>query len=249
MANVTIKNLTLATDKTSIAIPITKDTTSSILEYAQAIKTVNPDLVEWRIDFFEAVLNDTKLIKTSHDLRAILAPIPVLITFRTYGEGGNLPLDDTSYFKLLATIIDNNLADSIDIELTHDFATIKTLVTNTHAANIPVIMSNHDFVKTPSLTDGLSLLTAMDRLDADVLKIASMPNSTMDVLTVLQLSTMANQIFDKPIITISMGELGKLTRFSGPVFHSCLTFAALEDAPAPGQLDLDTLKTFLAELS
>lgn len=249
MANVTINNLNLTTDTTSIAIPITKKTTNSILDYARNVKEAQPDLVEWRIDFFENVLDEAKLTQTAKDLRAVLASIPVLITFRTYDEGGNMPLTDLEYFKLLTFIIDNHLADTIDIELAHEHSAIKALVAAAHAASIPVIMSNHDFDKTPSLTTALSLLTAMDRLDADVLKIASMPNDTLDVLSVLQLSTMATQMFNKPIITISMGELGKLTRFSGPVFHSCLTFAALEDASAPGQLSLDTLKTFLAELS
>ena len=49
-----------------------------------------------------------------------------------------------------------------------------------------------------------------------------------------------------PMITISMGQLGLLSRLTGQIFGSCITFASMGEASAPGQIDAEELKEALA---
>ena len=84
-------------------------------------------------------------------------------------------------------------------------------------------MSNHHFHETPDEADIVARLTSMAEFGADVPKIAVMPTSVDDVLTLLTATHEANEKLDQPIITMSMGDLGKVSRLSGQVFaHACL---------------------------
>ena len=51
-----------------------------------------------------------------------------------------------------------------------------------------------------------------------------------------------------PVITMSMGELGKVSRACGGMFGSCLTFGAGQNASAPGQLNAEDLRAILEDL-
>ncbi|CRH93926.1 3-dehydroquinate dehydratase [Chlamydia trachomatis] len=48
--------------------------------------------------------------------------------------------------------------------------------------------------------------------------------------------------------TMSMGNLGKLSRLAGVLTGSCWSFASLDEASAPGQISLTNMKKFLEEL-
>lgn len=54
-----------------------------------------------------------------------------------------------------------------------------------------------------------------------------------------------------PLITMSMGELGMVTRLSGHLTGSVMTFGALttEKASAPGQIPIKELKQILTTLN
>ncbi len=85
----------------------------------------------------------------------------------------------------------------------------------------------------------------MQDLGADIPKIAVMPQSTKDVLTLLAATEeMASDFADRPIITMSMGPKGVISRLAGEAFGSSMTFGAAKKASAPGQmgvLDLDVV--------
>lgn len=60
---VTVKQTTFKTGTTKIAVPITDVTSDQVMASARAIKATKPDVVEWRLDFFDAVPNDRLAIK------------------------------------------------------------------------------------------------------------------------------------------------------------------------------------------
>ena len=90
-------------------------------------------------------------------------------------------------------------------------------------------MSNHDFFKTPSKEEIISRLCAMQEKGADIPKIAVMPQSKKDVLTLLSATNeMVEEHANRPIITMSMAATGVISRLAGEVFGSCLTFGAAQ---------------------
>ena len=86
----------------------------------------------------------------------------------------------------------------------------------------------------------------MQDLGADIPKIAVMPKCKLDVLELLEATTiMAEQYADRPIITMSMAGQGMISRLCGEVFGSCLTFGAVDKASAPGQINVGELAKVL----
>ena len=118
-----------------------------------------------------------------------------------------------------------------------------------HENGVKVIMSNHDFFKTPSKEEIISRLCAMQEKGADIPKIAVMPQSKKDVLTLLSATNeMVEEHADRPIITMSMAATGVISRVCGEVFGSALTFGAVGKASAPGQMGAGELKEMLTTL-
>ena len=150
---------------------------------------------------------------------------------------------------LREAIIDSGNADLIDVELFTGEAQVKELIAHAHDKGVRVIMSNHDFDKTPSYNEILTRLKAMQTLGADIPKIAVMPTCKADVITLLQATNDMHENFaDRPIITMSMAGTGVLSRLCGEVFGSALTFGAAKKASAPGQMGVEDLKTVLSLL-
>ncbi|MBF1357436.1 MAG: type I 3-dehydroquinate dehydratase, partial [Megasphaera micronuciformis] len=94
-----------------------------------------------------------------------------------------------------------------------------------------------------------SRLIGMKKLGAHVAKLACMPQSAKDVLTLLAATEQVkSQYPDEPIITMSMGKLGAVSRISGEVFGSSLTFGSAKKASAPGQIEVTVLQKILETL-
>ena len=109
-------------------------------------------------------------------------------------------------------------------------------------------MCNHDFDATPSQEEIVRRLSLMEEKNADICKIAVMPNSNQDVLTLLQATAEMKSKATRPLITMSMGALGMVSRVSGEVFGSSATFGAAKKASAPGQVPVSVLRDMLENL-
>lgn len=243
-----IRNIVLGEGQTKIAVPIVGKTLEEVLISAENILKSDFDLVELRIDHFEDVENLEKLSNLLEELRKVLGDRAILSTFRTSAEGGVKELADEKYFEINKFIITNKLADAIDLEV---FKNEEDVVTTTKLAKengVAVIMSNHDFDKTPEQDEIVRRLKLMETLGADVCKIAVMPNTSDDVITLLSATNTANKEVNRPVITMSMGKLGLVSRLAGGVFGSTLSFGAVGKVSAPGQIESEKLRTFIDTL-
>lgn len=243
MTTVKVRNIVLGEGLPKIAVPNVGVTEEEILASAKEIAAAKPDIMEWRIDYYEAGIKDNeKLIATAKSLRDVVGELPILVTFRTKNEGGVLELGEDEYLNLVATVVSNRLGDAVDIELFHDEERVKDLVKQAHNYNVVVVMSNHDFEKVPAKDVIEFRLKKMADLGADVPKLACMPHSADDVLTLLSATNDAHKALANPIITMAMADLGKVSRIAGQVFGSCLSFGAVGKTSAPGQLSIEDLR-------
>ena len=85
----------------------------------------------------------------------------------------------------------------------------------------------------------------LSRTGADVLKVAVMPKKAKDVLRLMSVTEEKNRQFPSPLVTMAMGDLGRLSRVSGRITGSVLTFGIVGDASAPGQLPVEELREML----
>jgi 3-dehydroquinate dehydratase I len=242
----TVKGLTIGEGTPKICVPLLGETLSQLNEEAAFLKTIDFDIVEWRVDFFEHVEDIEKVKEALVAIRSILLNAPLIFTFRSHKEGGNKEITTSFYFELNKTIAETGLIDIIDVELYNAEKEVKALIEDAHAKNVFVIISNHDFHKTPAKEEIISRLRKAQELGGDLPKIAVMPTSTADVLTLLDATnTMNEQYADRPFITMSMAGKGVISRLAGELFGSALTFGAAKKASAPGQVAVKELRSVL----
>lgn len=251
LPKIKIKDLVLGVGKPKIAVPLVGTSLQSVIYAARQIgQQPAIDLVEWRIDFLSGLNNIAKLVDTAHQLQSLIAPRPLLITLRTQVEGGHFNEGDQAYANIYQELLENRCMDLIDLEITaHSSVVIQQLVKLAHRQNAKVIMSSHDFKQTPPPARLTSCLHQMERAGGDIAKIAVMPKNTTDILRLLEVTNDYHLKGKLPLISMSMGQLGKITRISGELFGSCITFASLSQASAPGQIRLESMKMMIDELS
>lgn len=252
MKEVTIKNLTIGNGSPKICVPLCGKNKEELLGQIKEYENDVVDLIEWRVDFFEDATDAEKVIDLAAALQKSVPKKPILFTFRTKQEGGEQAISKEDYLALNLAVAKSGYVDMIDLELfiTEGKEELSDVIREIHKYPVKIIASNHDFEKTPSKESIVSRLQQMQDMGADIAKIAVMPNSSDDVLTLLSATnTMKEEYANIPIVTMSMGKLGVISRICGECFGSAITFGSLTKASAPGQIPVQELKNMLNLLS
>ena len=136
---------------------------------------------------------------------------PLLCTLRTQGEGGQARLSPEEYERRLVDLLQTGGFGFVDIELSCGEERAARLAELAKSRGISVVLSKHDFHQTPPKEEIAATLRRMKALGADLPKYAVMPRTPGDVLALLAATWEASSEIG-PVITMSMGELGKITR-------------------------------------
>ena len=249
MNTVKMRNVEFGVGVPKICVPIVGKTKEDVLDQAKVILDTPADIIEWRMDWFEAVEDTNAVAEMAKELREVFKETPILATFRSKKEGGEKEVPVEYYVKLNQEVAKSKYVDAVDVELFTGDKEVEEIVKVAHENDVKVVMSNHDFFKTPSQEEIVNRLCLMQEKGADIPKIAVMPTCKKDVLTLLNATReMSEEKADRPIITMSMAATGVISRLAGEVFGSCLTFGAAKQASAPGQMGVNDLKTVLETL-
>lgn len=245
--SVSVKGITIGEGAPKICVPMVGTTIPELIEEAEFLKTTDLDVVEWRVDFFDDVEDLERVKEALNEIRSILHDTPLVFTFRSAKEGGEKEISTEYYFELNKIIVESGQIDIVDVELFNDEEEIKLLISAAHDNKVYVIISNHDFDKTPAKEEIVARLRKAQELGADLPKIAVMPKSAADVLTLLDATNNMNEQYaDRPIITMSMAGKGVISRLAGEIFGSALTFGAAKKVSAPGQVPVTELRNILS---
>lgn len=244
MKECTIKNMKIGEGKPKICLPIVGQNDQDIFETLSSFQKLTYDLIELRIDFYQDILDMNKVQNLLKKLRH-QSDKPILFTYRSKREGGNIQLTDEQYKELITNACMSKSVDLIDIELMSGNILVYELVNIVHQNDIKVMMSFHDFHQTPSISDMMDYLEKMEVLGADILKLAVMPQSYKDVIRLLDVTMEMSHKLEKPLVTMSMGKLGKISRMSGELTGSCITFACVDQSSAPGQMHVNDMNIVL----
>lgn len=245
-STVTVKNVVIGAGIPKICVSMIGADLDELKQEASVLKSLAPDLVEWRTDFFDQVEDIEAVMNALSVIRTILSELPIIFTFRSAKEGGEKEISTEYYTALNKAAAESGLVDLIDVELFSEEDMVKELIGAAHEHKVFVILSNHDFHATPPREEIITRLRRAQELGGDLPKIAVMPNSTGDVLTLLEATYVMNEQYaDRPIITMSMAGKGVISRISGELFGSALTFGAARKASAPGQVAAAELRGVL----
>lgn len=240
-----IRDLEIGSGIPKICAPITGKDDEMILEQARAIAGAGADLAEWRADFYENFREPEKIRQLLTAIKKELGQIPLLFTFRTKEEGGNCRIDKNSYVKLNMLAAGNQGADLIDVEIQFPKLDASALIAEIKETGTRVIASNHHFDRTPSERELEEIFDRMEEAQADIYKIAVMPHSYTDVTDLMAVTWKQAQKRPRPLVTMSMGAMGVLTRIAGETFGSGITFGTVGAASAPGQIPVEDLRESL----
>ncbi len=205
------------------------------------------DIAELRVDLFEGECSANSVASELAIFKR--AQMPTILTIRSQFEGGQWRYSDLERVHLMAECLP--FASAIDVEM-HALETgecapqFVQLIAQAHKLGVQFIASHHNFAQTPSLEKLSQTIAKAKNIGADVVKIACKINQPNDLIVLTQL------LINHPntqLIVIGMGDLGLLTRLSFPAYGSRLTFAYVNESPsAPGQISLDKMTRYLAEI-
>lgn len=207
-----------------------------------AVLAKGPDLIEWRVDFFAAIADTDRVLALGHEIRAAAGTTPIIFTRRSTREGGApIALDDDGVFALYDAVARSGAIDLLDVELGAEPRHWQQALALARATGVRMIGSYHDFQTTPPKAELVAKFAAMAAGGADVAKVAAMPQHLRDVLTLLDATLEARETLDLPLISMSMGGYGVLSRLFGFMYGSTVSFAVGDQPSAPGQVPIADL--------
>lgn len=244
-----VKNKTFGGGKPVICISVMDKHTEDIITEIKRLIADGVEMIEWRVDAFEGVESPNAVREVLKLVAPIIRDTVFVFTFRSKEQGGECSLNKEKVYDLHMVAAESKVVDFIDLEYFYtDDADVE--IYDLQKMGTKVITSHHDFHETPSSDVLYMLLEQMKHSNADIVKLAMMPNSTEDVLRLLEETNHFHKRYpEQPLITMSMGKLGMLTRVSGEIFGSCVTFGAGKNASAPGQIPLEDLRCVLEVLN
>ncbi len=240
---VQVKGRTIGGPAPLVCLPLVANDKDALLQQADELRPLDPDLLEWRVDGFEAVADVAQGLDALKALAGVIDPVPLIYTCRIDIEGGMSELDRNERLAVIGAAIETGFVDIVDVELCNDAEFIETIIGKASDRGTKVILSYHNFDGTPAEDAILERLQRAQEMGADIAKVAVMPQSYADVLVLLSATLKARGAFlDIPIVTMSMGVEGVVTRLAGGLFGADITFAIGRKASAPGQIPIGELR-------
>ena len=245
---VRVGNVVLGDGIPKICVPITGRGKEQILEQAAAIAQAAPDLAEWRVDYLEEAGGKKDIIDILISIKEVLEDIPLLFTYRTEGEGGLGRVGWSHYAELLEWAACRPEIDLIDVEATGLDVDTEGLIRVIHGRGTPVIASVHYCGEMPGKKERKEALRFLKQSGGDILKMAFTPQNEEDVLELMTWTRKQSKKLEQPLITMAMGELGRVSRVSGRLTGSAVTFGSVGEGSAPGQIPASELRKILDQV-
>lgn len=233
----------------AICAPLVGRTREHLLAEVASVAAKKPDLLEWRVDFYEGIADTADVVRVAGCIKAAAGGIPLLFTRRSSREGGQpIPLIEPQVIALCGAVCASGHVDFVDYEMSNAPDEVCEMRERSRAAGVQLVLSFHDFHATPPLAELQQKFALAEQLGGDIAKVAVMPRDMDDVLTLLSATLQASRTLPIPVISMAMGGAGAVTRLAGGLFGSALSFAVGQQASAPGQWPIEELETALALL-
>lgn len=230
--------------RSSFFVSLTVPSVSSALEIIPQV-VVGSDAVELRVDLLEDLSPDS-VSKQIAQLRSA-AKVPIIFTLRSKSQGGRFQYEsDKDVLPLYQAAVRAGV-EYIDLEMTLSDETLDAVMELRGGAT-RVIASHHDPEGKLCWKDGSWQKWYNRALQyGDIVKLVGVAKKMEDNFALAGFKDRMLAAYDRPIIGLNMGSIGKLSRvlngFLTPVSHPALPFKA-----APGQLSAAEIRAALALL-
>ena len=240
-----IKGKIIGKGKPLVCVPVMESSKEEILRETRRLEEAHTEMIEWRVDAFENVESPNAIREILNEMKHIIKESILVYTFRSKNQGGCKALSTADIYDIHQVAAESDVVDFIDVEY-FEAKNPQKEIAMLQEMGVYVIASHHDFEQTPDPEVIRMLLEQIRESGADVVKLAVMPQNMWDVLHLLEETTRFHENHpDHPLITMSMGAKGGISRVAGEFFGSCVTFGAGGQASAPGQLPVKQLEEIL----
>lgn len=205
------------------------------LRAAMRLDSGDLDFFEIRVDSF--VGREEELLRKLPQLK-----LPLIVTVRHAAEGGAQPLSAAKRRKHYKKFIPH--AALVDIEL-RSAKSLADVIVEAQKSGVGIILSYHDFQKTPSVNQLCDLASTGRKAGADIFKVAATVASGADVAALAAFQNRQKM----PLSLMGMGKYGKVLRLLFAQAGSVLNYGYLGSAQVPGQWPAVLLKKRIAELN
>lgn len=193
-----------------------------------------------KVDMAEIWLDHIKDLDIDDLLK--VKTLPVICVCKKENDKGKFKGSYKEASEVLIQAIKSG-TDYIDIPLLMPKELNKKIVQVAKKHKVKIIISHHNFTKTPSISMLIKKAIDMQKRGASIVKIAVMAKSLSDTVAIISL---AKQLESKGIkhILIAMGRVGALSRVLTPTLGGDIMFAPIEKkkGSAPGQISVKELK-------
>jgi 3-dehydroquinate dehydratase-1 len=207
------------------------------LAAARTLRAGDVDFIELRVDAFAQ--DPEPLLHAAAEL-----PAPLIVTVRHPMEGGTAAaLTVEKRRELFEKFL--HCAAVVDVEL-RSAMELSQVLENARASGTKILLSHHDFQKTPAREQLAALAQQAREAGADIFKVAAVASEASDLATLLDFL-----ICEKNGLALSvmaMGAFGKISRLLFAQTGSVLNYGFLDQANASGQWPARLLKERIAEL-
>lgn len=240
-----IKGKIIGKGKPLVCVPVMESSKEEILRETRRLEEAHTEMIEWRVDAFENVESPNAIREILNEMKHIIKESILVYTFRSKNQGGCKALSAADIYDIHQVAAESEVVDFIDVEY-FEAKNPQKEIAMLREMGAYVIASHHDFEQTPDTEVIRMLLEQIRESGADVVKLAVMPQNMWDVLHLLEETNRFHENHpDYPLITMSMGAKGGISRVAGEFFGSCVTFGAGGQASAPGQLPVKQLEEIL----
>ncbi len=235
-----------------ICVSIPLENLSTISEKIIKAKEQGAEVIEIRLDYYPKIL-ETNV----SDLKPILecCNIPIIFTLRSASEGGKNSLHESPRIEYIKRLIELK-PQYVDLEARLPAEILKNYYHLAIQNSVKIIYSFHDFEKTPNIVNAQTLIYSImkkcEGLEDEnnpnaILKVVFTAKGGQDNLVAVQIIRWVRRM-NKNIICFCMGEKGVYSRIESIKAGAYLTFASIDKATAPGQLNINELKKELGSL-
>ncbi|MDR2591834.1 MAG: type I 3-dehydroquinate dehydratase [Chitinispirillales bacterium] len=215
MAAIKIKNITLGTVPRVVGIIDQPMPIARLQKFAAG----GIDIFEIRADLFNKPID--KVVAYINMIKGVIRS-PLIGTIR-----------ETDYNR--ANRIDwlislSRHVDIIDVEL--GIPEWRDVVKGIAGSSTIIMVSEHDFNSTPDMPGLEDIVKRSIAQGAGIVKIAAMARTASDVTRLMRFTEECGV----PIVTMAMGDVGKISRVVAPLFGSLFVYGYLRKPIVPGQL-------------
>jgi 3-dehydroquinate dehydratase type I len=217
--------------KANICISLLPKTHLEALSLIDKAETLDPDLIELRLDFLEPTINFNEL--AAHGNK------PKIATIFSKNQETKPNITGLNQQKILLNAAKHGF-DYVDVGLSSP--NLKFFIKKINALDCTSIVSFHDFAGSLPLNNLEKILDKEISSGAQVCKIVTTANQIEDNIIILDF--ISQKSANTHLVCFCMGNLGKISRLLSPFYGSFFTFASLEKGSetAKGQLSIQEMK-------